>query len=68
MNIAIGSDHAGFDYKEKIREMVARLGHSVKDFGTYSEEAVDYAVYIHPVAEGNSALRSGHARRENPRG
>jgi len=52
MNIAIGSDHAGFQYKEKIREMLTCLGHTVKDFGTYSEEPVDYPVFIHPVAEG----------------
>jgi ribose 5-phosphate isomerase B len=51
MNIAIGSDHAGFDYKEKIREFLARRGDTVKDFGTHSAEPVDYPLYIRPVAE-----------------
>ena len=51
MKIAIGSDHAGFEYKEKIRQMLAQLGHEVKDFGTYSSEPVDYPVFIRPVAE-----------------
>jgi len=51
MKIAIGSDHAGFRYKAKIVEMLQGLGHSVTDFGTHSEEAVDYPVFIRPVAE-----------------
>lgn len=51
MRIAIGSDHAGFDYKEKIRAMLAGLGHEVKDMGTYSDESVDYPLWIRPVAE-----------------
>jgi ribose 5-phosphate isomerase B len=51
MNIAIGSDHAGFQYKERIREFLESLGHAVKDFGTLSEEPVDYPLFIRPVAE-----------------
>ena len=51
MKIAIGSDHAGFQYKEKIREFLAGLGHSVTDFGAPSEQPVDYPLYIRPVAE-----------------
>ena len=51
MKIAIGSDHAGFQYKEKIREFLASLKHSVQDFGTHSEEPVDYPLFIRPVAE-----------------
>jgi len=51
MKIAIGSDHAGFDYKEKIREFLASLGHQVSDFGTYSHASVDYPLFIRPVAE-----------------
>jgi ribose 5-phosphate isomerase B len=51
MKIAIGSDHAGFQYKEKIREYLTRQGHSVKDFGTHSVEPVDYPLFIRPVAE-----------------
>ena len=51
MRIAIGSDHAGFAYKEKIREMLAGLGHEVQDMGAYSEESVDYPLWIRPVAQ-----------------
>ena len=51
MKIAIGSDHAGFDYKEKIKPLLSQLGHEVKDFGTHNHEPVDYPVYIRPVAE-----------------
>jgi ribose 5-phosphate isomerase B len=51
MKIAIGSDHAGFRYKEKIRPFLVGLGHSVTDFGTHSEEPVDYPLFIRPVAE-----------------
>ena len=51
MKIAIGSDHAGFTYKEKIKQFLSALGHEVTDFGTYSEEPVDYPLFIRPVAE-----------------
>jgi len=51
MKIAIGSDHAGFLYKEKIRDFLRERGHSVTDFGTHSEEPVDYPLFIRPVAE-----------------
>lgn len=51
MKIAIGSDHAGFQYKDQIREFLVGLGHSVTDFGTHSEEPVDYPLFIRPVAE-----------------
>ena len=50
MRIAIGSDHAGFRYKTRIKEILARWGHDVTDFGTDSEEAVDYPKFIRPVA------------------
>ena len=51
MKIAIGSDHAGFRYKESIRQLLEKLGHQVTDFGTHSEEPVDYPLFIRPVAE-----------------
>src|SRR6058998_655684 len=51
MNLAIGSDHAGFEYKESIRARLSGLGHIVRDFGTFSTQAVDYPVFIRPVAE-----------------
>jgi ribose 5-phosphate isomerase B len=50
MRIAIGSDHAGFLYKEAIRQHLAEAGHDVRDFGTSSQERVDYPVFIRPVA------------------
>jgi ribose 5-phosphate isomerase B len=51
MKIAIGSDHAGFRYKEAIKELLRNLQHEVTDFGTHSEEPVDYPLFIRPVAE-----------------
>ena len=51
MKIALGSDHAGFRYKEKIKELLISLGHEVKDFGTSSEAPVDYPKFIRPAAE-----------------
>src|SRR5260221_373386 len=51
MKIAIGSDHAGFRYKELIKKHLAAQGHEVKDFGTSSMESVDYPLFIRPVAE-----------------
>lgn len=55
MKIAIGSDHAGFRYKEAIKELLTSLGHEVVDKGTYSEEPVDYPLFIRPVAEAVAA-------------
>lgn len=51
MKIGIGSDHAGFRYKEEIRRFLSGMGHEVRDFGTDSEESVDYPVFCRPVAE-----------------
>jgi ribose 5-phosphate isomerase B len=51
MKIGIGSDHAGFKYKEQIRAHLQSLGHEVRDFGTNSEAPVDYPLFIRPVAE-----------------
>ena len=51
MKISLGTDHAGFRYKEKVKALLTELGHEVKDFGTFSEESVDYPVFIRPAAE-----------------
>jgi len=51
MKIGIGSDHAGFRYKEMIKGFLQKLGHEVRDFGTHSEEMDDYPVFIRPTAE-----------------
>ncbi len=50
MKIAIGSDHAGFRYKEMLKKHLLAQGHDVQDFGTYSSEPVDYPLFIRPVA------------------
>ena len=50
MKIAIGSDHAGFAYKERIKTFLAEAGHEVVDKGTHGEEPVDYPLFIRPVA------------------
>ena len=60
MKIAIGSDHAGYEYKKGIISYLQKKGHDVKDFGTYSNEPVDYPKYIYPVAK---AVSSGEFER-----
>lgn len=50
MKIGIGSDHAGYRYKEEIKKYLAQRGHEVQDFGTKSEMTVDYPAFIRPVA------------------
>ena len=51
MNLAIGSDHAGFTYKQAKKALLVAEGHTVRDFGTDSEAPVDYPDFIRPVAE-----------------
>lgn len=51
MKIALGTDHAGFQYKEKVKALLTSLGHEVKDCGTFNEDPVDYPVFIRPAAE-----------------
>lgn len=58
--IAIGSDHAGFKYKEAIKAMLLAEGHTVRDFGTYSTESCDYPDFIRPTAE--AVARSEYER------
>lgn len=55
MKIAIGSDHAGFRYKECIIQHLREGGHEVMDFGTHSAETADYPKFIRPVAEAVAA-------------
>ena len=50
MKIAIGADHAGFDYKEKLVPFLTSQGFEVEDFGTFSTASVDYPDFAHPVA------------------
>ncbi len=51
MNISIGNDHAGPDYKEAIVSFLKDKGYTVKNYGTDSLESVDYPDFAHPVAE-----------------
>ncbi|HEX3024376.1 MAG TPA: ribose 5-phosphate isomerase B [Chitinophagaceae bacterium] len=48
--VAIGCDHAGFEYKEAVKKWLEEKGFTVKDFGAYSLASVDYADFAHPVA------------------
>jgi len=60
MKVAIGSDHAGFAYKEVIRRHLESMGHEVTDFGTFSSARCDYPEFVRPVAR---AVASGVAER-----
>lgn len=48
--VAIGSDHAGFEYKEEVISFLESKGMQVKDYGTHSKDSVDYPDYAHPVS------------------
>jgi len=50
MKIALGGDHAGFEYKKAIIEMLKQQGHEVKDYGPFTADSVDYPDFVHPVA------------------
>ncbi|MEY2489765.1 MAG: ribose 5-phosphate isomerase [Verrucomicrobiota bacterium] len=60
MRISLGTDHAGFLYKEKVKELLGQLGHEVIDFGTMSEEPVDYPLFVRPAA---AAVAAGKCER-----
>ena len=51
MKVSLGTDHAGYRLKEKVKELLQSLSHEVLDFGTFSEESVDYPLFIRPAAE-----------------
>lgn len=50
MKISLGSDHAGFDYKEAIKDHLLSAGVEVEDCGTFSDASCDYPDYAHAVA------------------
>lgn len=56
--VAIGADHAGYEYKTILVDLLQNKGLQVKDLGTYSKDSVDYPDFAHPVA---SAVESGEA-------
>jgi ribose 5-phosphate isomerase B len=55
MKIAIGSDHAGFQLKEKLKPYLLFKGYEIKDYGCYSEERADYPDFAHSVSIAVSA-------------
>lgn len=56
--VALGADHAGFEYKNLLIDLLKSKGFEVKDYGTYSADSVDYPDFAHPVA---AAVESGTA-------
>ncbi|PYS74801.1 MAG: hypothetical protein DMF69_00615, partial [Acidobacteria bacterium] len=52
--VAVGADHGGFKMKEELKVLLNELGHRVHDFGTDSEDAVDYPDFAHAVARAVS--------------
>ena len=56
--IALGADHAGYEYKEKIKELLKSMGLEYRDFGTQTADPADYPDYAQSVAE---AVSSGKA-------
>jgi ribose 5-phosphate isomerase B len=60
MKIAVGADHAGFEYKDRIAQVLRDKGHQVLDFGTHDPTPVDYPQYGYAVGE---AVASGQADR-----
>lgn len=60
MKIALGTDHAGYEYKEAIKQYLTEQGHEVEDFGTHSPEPCDYPDFIYPAAH---AVAQGHCDR-----
>ena len=51
MKIALASDHAGYELKEKVKSHLLSQGFEVKDFGTFSKESCDYPDFGHPAAQ-----------------
>ncbi|MDX2002718.1 MAG: ribose 5-phosphate isomerase B [Chitinophagales bacterium] len=51
LKIGIGADHAGYEFKEAIIATLEAKGFSVKNFGTYTADSVDYPDYVHPLAD-----------------
>lgn len=60
MRLAIGSDHAGFDYKQRLIRVLEEQGHHVLDFGTHDPTPTDYPRWVRPAAQ---AVADGRAER-----
>ena len=61
MKIAVGCDHEGYRYKEKIKQYLAGKGHDVEDFGTNSTEPCDYPDFVRPAAQAVAEGRCDRA-------
>ena len=57
--IAVGADHAGFEYKNAVVAHLNQLGYQVSDFGTYSADSVDYPDFAHPTADSVESGETG---------
>lgn len=60
MKVAIGSDHRGYEAKERIKRALTQMGHDVVDFGTRTDHSTDYPDYALPVC---GAVQTGEAER-----
>jgi ribose 5-phosphate isomerase B len=60
VRIAVASDHAGYRLKEEVKLLLREMGHEVVDFGTHSDDPVDYPDFVVPAAE---AVRRGECDR-----
>lgn len=49
--IGMASDHAGYEMKEALKPLIRELGYDIFDYGTHSEDSVDYPDFAHPLAE-----------------
>ena len=60
ISIAIGADHAGYEYKNAVSKYLSEKGYIIQDFGTYSADSVDYPDFAHPtsssVEKGESTM------------
>jgi len=55
IRVAIGGDHAGFEYKALVKQQLEENGYEVKDFGPYSADSTDYPDYVHPLCNAIEA-------------
>jgi len=57
MKFGVASDHAGFEYKQKIAALLRKKGYEVVDFGTHSEESCDYPDFAHALGSAIDRVR-----------
>ncbi|MBR4755560.1 MAG: RpiB/LacA/LacB family sugar-phosphate isomerase [Bacteroidales bacterium] len=51
MKIGVASDHAGYEYKNRLAELLTKKGYDVADYGAYSDASCDFTDFAHPLAE-----------------